>query len=118
MVRRSRTDLGPIASNNLYRAAGLYGTSTLSSNTPAALLQAALGLLPSGAALIALHPECTDPAWWQVATTAGENRELADWTPGGWKLFSAGKGKNGLKLFLLPRVPLEFPLPAVFDGGR
>lgn len=65
VVRRSRTNRGHIASNNPYRAAGLHATGTLPTHTPAALLPAALGLLPSGAALVALHPDCTQPAWWR-----------------------------------------------------
>lgn len=49
--------------------------------------------------------------------TPADPRELANWISDYCKLFSAGKGKNGLKLFLLPSVALKFPLPAAPPGA-
>ncbi|KAL0632803.1 hypothetical protein Q9L58_008319 [Maublancomyces gigas] len=113
VVRRSQTDKGPLPWNHPYRAAGLFITTKLQSHspTPLALLSTVLSLLPSGRRIIDLHPAAADPAWWQVATSTG-TRELADWSPQAWKEFSANKGKNGLKLFLLPSIPLELLLPS------
>lgn len=111
-VRRSQTDNKRIPWNNPYRLAGLYVSKTLNSypETPSALLKTALSILPSGRHIIALYPDAADPAWWQVATPDG-NKELAQWTLATWKQFSANHGTKGWKLFLLPSVNLQFPLP-------
>lgn len=115
-IRLSHADLGPIPWSNKYKTAGLYTHARLPQmpSSPSELLETALSFLPASKKLINLYPGAADPEWWSVYAADREIRKLVDYDMARWRKFSAGSGKNGWKLFLLPGKAIQ--LESFFDN--